>query len=102
MVARPDATKLKVTCFGILLAVNTSVICIWVPARLQISQRYIDINKIWDRVEKVIFAIVDITLNFYFIYIVKKNLISNGLAKHNLLFRVNLVLVGVTLAMDVG
>lgn len=102
MVIRSNATKLKWLCFLILLAINISVFCIWVPARLQISQRYIDINNIWDRMEKVIFAIMDAALNFYFIYVVKKRLISNGLHKYNRLYQMNLFLVGISIALDVS
>ncbi|KAH6893447.1 hypothetical protein B0T10DRAFT_527830 [Thelonectria olida] len=101
MVIRSNATKLKWVCFLILLAINISVFCIWVPARLQISQRFIDINNVWDRCEKVIFAIMDAALNFYFIYVVKKRLISNGLHKYNRLYQMNLFLVAISIALDI-
>lgn len=101
MVIRSNATKLKWLCFLILLAVNVSVFCIWVPARLQISDEYVSINNIWDRCEKVIFALMDAILNFYFIYIVKKRLISNGLQKYTRLYQMNLFLVGVSIALDI-
>jgi hypothetical protein len=29
--------------------VNISVYCIWIPARLQVSERYEFLNTIWDR-----------------------------------------------------
>lgn len=102
MVIRSNATKLKWLCFAILLAVNVSVFCIWVPARLQISDTYVHLNEIWDRCEKVIFAIMDAFLNFYFIYIVKKRLISNGLQKYNRLYQMNLFLVMISIALDVS
>ncbi|KAF4982473.1 hypothetical protein FZEAL_1898 [Fusarium zealandicum] len=101
MVVRSNATKLKWTCFLILLAVNISVFCIWVPARLQISERYIHLNEIWDRCEKVIFAIMDAVLNFYFIYVVKQRLVANGLQKYTRLYQMNLVLVGISIALDI-
>ncbi|KAG9122275.1 hypothetical protein FRC07_001430 [Ceratobasidium sp. 392] len=34
-----------------ITAINISVYCVWVPAKLQISQRYHDINIWWDRTE---------------------------------------------------
>lgn len=34
-----------------ITAINISVYCIWVPAKLQISGRYHDINVWWDRIE---------------------------------------------------
>ncbi|KAH6887042.1 hypothetical protein B0T10DRAFT_575493 [Thelonectria olida] len=101
MVVRSNATKLKWICFLLLLAVNISVMCIWVPARLQINEHYIHINEIWDRCEKVIFAIIDAALNFYFIYVVKKRLISNGLSKYTRLYQMNLFLVGISITLDV-
>lgn len=101
MVVRSNGTKLKWTCFLILLAVNISVFCIWVPARLQISERYIHLNEIWDRCEKVIFALMDAALNFYFIYVVKQRLVANGLQKYTRLYQMNLFLVAISIALDV-
>ncbi|KAM0326110.1 hypothetical protein ACHAQA_006703 [Verticillium albo-atrum] len=101
MTPRSRATRLKWICFGILLAINISVIVIWVPARLQINQRFVDINKIWDRVEKVLYAIMDAGLNIYFMYTVKRHLIMNGLRKYTLLYRVNLVLAVISISLDV-
>ncbi|KAM5342269.1 hypothetical protein ACJ41O_013235 [Fusarium nematophilum] len=101
MVVRSNGTKLKWICFLILFAVNISVFCIWVPARLQISERYIHLNEIWDRCEKVIFALMDAALNFYFIYIVKKKLVANGLAKYTRLYQMNMGLCTISIALDV-
>lgn len=102
MVIRSNATKLKWLCFVILLAINISVCCIWIPARLQINDTYIAVNAVWDRCEKVIFALMDATLNFYFIWIVKKRLISNGLQKYTRLYQMNLFLVCISIALDVS
>ncbi len=101
MVVRSNGTKLKWLCFLILLAVNISVFCIWVPARLQISEAYIHLNNIWDRCEKVIFAIMDAVLNFYFIYVVKQRLVANGLQKYTRLYQMNMFLCGISIALDV-
>ncbi|KAF5581576.1 hypothetical protein FPANT_8834 [Fusarium pseudoanthophilum] len=101
MVVRSNGTKLKWLCFLILLAVNISVFCIWVPARLQISETYIHLNNIWDRCEKVIFAIMDAILNFYFIYVVKQRLVANGLQKYTRLYQMNMFLCAISIALDV-
>ncbi|KAM0240254.1 hypothetical protein ACHAPO_002150 [Fusarium lateritium] len=101
MVVRSNGTKLKWLCFLILLAINISVFCIWVPARLQISERYIHLNEVWDRCEKVIFAIMDAILNFYFIYIVKQRLVANGLQKYTRLYQMNMFLCGISIALDI-
>ncbi|KAF2440021.1 hypothetical protein P171DRAFT_324955, partial [Karstenula rhodostoma CBS 690.94] len=84
-----------------ILCLNISVFCIWIPARLQISNRYIHINNIWDRVEKVLYLLVDACLNWYFIRIVKQNLVVNGLQKYNRLVRFNQRVIIVSLLMDV-
>jgi hypothetical protein len=82
--------------------INITVFCIWIPARLQISQRYIDINQIWDRIEKVLFAVVDLGLNLYFLYIVKSQLIACGLEKYRALYNFNIGMVVLSISMDVG
>ena len=82
---------------GFLGIINISVFIIWIPARLQISAEWIHINEIWDRIEKVLFLIVDAGLNIYFIHLVRTRLIANGLTKYNSLF-----LVSVSMSLDVG
>ncbi|KAM0200729.1 hypothetical protein ACHAPA_008171 [Fusarium lateritium] len=101
MVVRRNGTILKWTCFGILLAINISVFCVWIPARLQINETYIHVNNIWDRMEKVLFAIMDAALNFYFIWVVKKRLVANGLQKYTRLYHMNMFLVGISIALDI-
>ncbi|KAF5614373.1 uncharacterized protein FSUBG_253 [Fusarium subglutinans] len=101
MVVRRNGTILKWTCFGILLSINISVFCIWIPARLQISEKYIHVNEIWDRMEKVLFAIMDAALNFYFIWVVKQRLVANGLQKYTRLYHMNMVLVAISIALDI-
>ncbi|CAJ2512656.1 Uu.00g007750.m01.CDS01 [Anthostomella pinea] len=88
--------------FGLGLGlVNISVFCVWLPARLQISKTYINVNEVWDRVEKVIFCLIDASLNLYFIYLVRSKLISNGLAKYNRVFRFNLAIIACSVSLDV-
>jgi hypothetical protein len=96
------ARKLKWGVFAVMFAINISVFCIWIPARLQISQTYINVNNIWDRCEKAIIAVVDMGLNFYFIHLIRAKLISNGLTKYNALFRYNLGMIAISLALDVS
>lgn len=95
------AYRLKVTIAVLITAVNISVYCIWIPARLQISERYVHINEWWDRCEKVIYLIVDGALNFYFIYIVRVNLVIHGLTKYRRLTHFNMFIIGFSLSMDV-
>ncbi|KAI1276064.1 hypothetical protein F5Y07DRAFT_367982 [Xylaria sp. FL0933] len=86
---------------GALFLVNVSVYVIWIPARLQISPTWIHINDVWDRLEKVLFAIIDFSLSAYFAYLVRSKLIANGLVKYNRLFRYNVAMILFSLSLDV-
>ncbi|EXK76098.1 hypothetical protein FOQG_19143 [Fusarium oxysporum f. sp. raphani 54005] len=98
---KKHAYRLKVGVAVLITAVNISVYTIWIPARLQISERYIWINEWWDRVEKAIYLIVDGALNYYFIRIVQRNLVVVGLTKYRSLVKFNMCIVGFSLSMDV-
>lgn len=96
------ARRLKWTVVIILGFLNISVFVIWIPAHLQISPTWVYTNKIWDRVEKVIFCLVDGGLNLYFVFLVNTRLIAYGLTKYKILFRWNLVMIFVSLSLDVS
>ncbi|KAM0327585.1 hypothetical protein ACHAQA_005878 [Verticillium albo-atrum] len=85
----------------LITVINVSVYCIWIPARLQVSDTFIKVNVIWDRCEKVIYLLVDGALNFYFIRIVQQNLIQLGLRKYSNLVRFNMFIIVFSLGMDV-
>ncbi|RGP67057.1 hypothetical protein FLONG3_8620 [Fusarium longipes] len=101
MVNRQNAKWIKIWAFIIILCVNISVFVIWIPARLQVNDTWIKINKVWDRIEKVIFLLVDAGLNLYFIHLVRSRLIANGLTKYTSLFRYNLGMIAVSMTMDI-
>ncbi|KAH8664224.1 hypothetical protein BX600DRAFT_540721 [Xylariales sp. PMI_506] len=96
---RADMVKWGVAIFVGLI--NISVFIIWIPARLQISQRWMDINSWWDRCEKAMFAVIDIALNLSFIYFIRSKLIANGLEKYKKLFWCNLGMILVSMSLDV-
>jgi hypothetical protein len=102
MVDQGKADKLKWSVAVFIGLINISVFVIWIPARLQISDRWVTINTYWDRCEKSLFALCDIGLNFYFLYLVRSKLIANGLQKYNKLLRFNILMVCVSLSMDVS
>ncbi|KAL1862810.1 hypothetical protein Daus18300_008306 [Diaporthe australafricana] len=55
----------------------------------------------WDRVEKGIFALIDLCLNLYFIYLVRSELIVHGLTKYEALYKFNIVMIFCSLSLDV-
>lgn len=87
--------------FGLVLALNIGVYCIWIPAHLRISTTFVDINHYYSRCEKVIYTLADASLNVYFCYLVKSRLISAGMAKYTRLYRFNICIIVVNLSMDV-
>ncbi|KAI1343167.1 hypothetical protein F5Y15DRAFT_225771 [Xylariaceae sp. FL0016] len=93
--------RIKWGVFATMSMINISVYCVWIPARLQINTTWIVTNEIWDRVEKVIFCLIDASLNLYFIYLVRSKLIANGLTKYNKLFRFNLFIIAISMSLDV-
>ncbi|KAI1839704.1 hypothetical protein JX266_014085 [Neoarthrinium moseri] len=98
---KSHARMLKWSVFAIMAAINVSVFIIWIPARLEISDTWIHINSIWDRIEKCIFLLVDASLNFYFIHLVRHRLIDNGLTKYVPLYKFNMAMIGISVGLDV-
>lgn len=96
-----DERNLKLGLFLLMMLLTVSVSIVWMPARLQISPRAVLINNIWDRASKALFLAVDLSLNFYFLQTVHRRLISNGLLQYRLLFRVNVLMILIGVAMDV-
>lgn len=101
MVNKNRARRLRLVIFIIVIMINITVFCIWIPARLQINETYIRVNDVWDRTEKGVFAVVDAGLNCYFIYNVRTSLIKAGLTKYTPLFRFNLMIICISMALDV-
>ncbi|KAH6676754.1 hypothetical protein B0J14DRAFT_586251 [Halenospora varia] len=101
LIDRKKAIRLKTGVAILITAVNISVYCIWIPARLQVSAKYERVNNIWDRCEKVIYLLVDGALNWYFIYTVKTQLVNEGLVKYNRLVRFNMWIISFSLGMDI-
>jgi hypothetical protein len=95
-------TRLKWGTFGVLIAINVAVTCIWTPASLQLNETFISINNVFDRVQKSLLCVIDAGLNYYFIHLVRSRLIANGLTKYNRLFRFNLAMIGVSVSLDVS
>ncbi|KAF5368525.1 hypothetical protein D9758_002455 [Tetrapyrgos nigripes] len=73
--------------------INVTISCIWIPGRLQISETYIHVNAIADKVQKGLYLITDASLNWFFIYIVKKCLVDAGLTRYNELVKFNMLII---------
>jgi hypothetical protein len=82
--------------------INVTVFVIWIPARLQISDRWVLANAIWDRAEKCIFLVIDAGLNAYFMWLIRSKLVANGLTRYMTLFRFNMGMVCVSISLDVS
>lgn len=96
------ARKLKVSIFLAIAVINVSVFIVWIPARLQLSEKWMRVNDVWDRLEKVLFIVVDGGLNYYFMWLIKSKLVANGLTKYKLVYRFNLFMVFISLSLDVS
>jgi hypothetical protein len=102
ILVKETATKLTWIVFLILLILNFSVFIVWIPARLQISSEWIRLNTYWDRTQKGLFLLIDVALNYYFVYLVKARLIADVLDKYIPLFRFNLAMMGLSVSLDVS
>ena len=100
MLNRRRAKQLKISVVIGILCLNATVFCIWIPAKLEVNKTYERLNVVWDRIEKVIILLVDAGLNYYFIRVVKKQLIKPGLTKYQPLVQFNLWMIVISLAMD--
>ncbi|CAE6495195.1 unnamed protein product [Rhizoctonia solani] len=81
--------------------ISISVYCIWLPAKLQISETYIRLNWYWDHIEKILYLLTDAALNILFIRLIRQRLVSRGLKKFDKLVAMNLRMIFVSLSMDI-
>lgn len=67
------------------------------------SNTYVEINKYWDRISKVIICLIDAGLNYYFLRIVKQRLLDQyGLMKYSPLVTFNARLMFISVLLDVS
>ncbi|KAG9963036.1 hypothetical protein KCU61_g4287, partial [Aureobasidium melanogenum] len=101
---RVMAEKLKWATAIFISIVNICVMCIWIPAHMAKppSQTYVEINKYWDRVSKILICLVDAGLNWYFIHVVDARLVKqHGLRKYKPLIGYYTRLGILSICMDV-
>jgi hypothetical protein len=92
----------KIVTAVIITCICISVFCIWIPARMGVSETFVKINKIWDRCEKVIYLLVDLYLNIVYLHLVNTRLIGYGLTKYKKLLWFAIAMVTVSVSMDVS
>ncbi|KAF2728660.1 hypothetical protein EJ04DRAFT_388979, partial [Polyplosphaeria fusca] len=100
MTNKRQSRNLKLTLLGVVGLINISVYCVWIPARMNVSHALVRMNEIWDRIEKVLYLLIDLGLNVYFLWLVRSKLISRGLTKYTPLFRFNAGIVVISIMMD--
>ncbi|KAA1123183.1 hypothetical protein PGTUg99_020512 [Puccinia graminis f. sp. tritici] len=82
------------------LFLTAAVFSTWIPARLRVSDKFIQIDSIWYRVTRVICLLTNAGLNLTFIFSVHKTLVANGLKKYNTLLRFNAKIMALSLVLD--
>ncbi|RBR26950.1 uncharacterized protein FIESC28_00218 [Fusarium coffeatum] len=100
---RSTIFKLKWGTAIIITLVNIAVFVIWIPSHTvpPVSQTWVKVNDVWDRISKVIILIVDAGLNWYFLRTVKKRLVEqHNLKKYEPLVGFNAKLMIVSILMD--
>ncbi|EKJ67626.1 hypothetical protein FPSE_12207 [Fusarium pseudograminearum CS3096] len=83
MTNRRRARHLKWGLFISIICVNIAVCYIFTVAHLETAtfkQKYV--NIVFEKAEKSFFLIIDLTLNLYFLYLVRYRLIADGLNKY--------------------
>ncbi|KAK1752021.1 hypothetical protein QBC47DRAFT_63934 [Echria macrotheca] len=101
MSERRLATKLKCGLFLATACINIAVACIWIPAQLPSATAFqIKLNHAFEYAEKSFFLIVDLSLNLLFLYLVRFQLIANGLSKYWQLYHFNAGIVVISTSMD--
>ncbi|QYS99374.1 hypothetical protein H0G86_006511 [Trichoderma simmonsii] len=100
---RNTVFRLKWGTAAIITCINIAVFCIWIPAHTAppVSDLYVRINEIWDRISKILILLVDAGLNYYFLRTVKRRLVmQHGLSKYAPLVSFNAKLMVVSILMD--
>ncbi|EAT77148.2 hypothetical protein SNOG_15483 [Parastagonospora nodorum SN15] len=95
--------RLKWGTVAVITIINIAVFIIWLPAHTvpPVSETFVKINDVWDKVSKVLILIVDAGLNWYFLQTVKQRLVEgNGLTKYQPLVSFNAKLMVLSIAMD--
>lgn len=104
-VRRPRPAILRLAIAGIVLAVNITMFSVWLPLKLDHPVEVDDhppILLFWlPRVEKIMYLLIDVAINCFFLYHVKTNLMGVGFRKYCHLVSYNLKIIGLSVFCDV-
>ncbi|KAK8126566.1 uncharacterized protein PG998_002325 [Apiospora kogelbergensis] len=89
--------------------INISVFVIWIPSHVQpppsdetLLGWMVEINKVWDRITKVLILVLDAGLNAWFVSVVKKRLVKqHRLVKYKPLITFTNQMMVIAILMDV-
>jgi hypothetical protein len=101
MTSKRRAAKLKWALFLSIAGINIAVCYIWTTAQMPSATPYqIHVNHMFEKAEKTFFLVIDLSLNLYFLYLVRFRLIADGLGKYWMLFNFNAGIVVISTSMD--
>ncbi|KAK3357775.1 hypothetical protein B0T25DRAFT_517156 [Lasiosphaeria hispida] len=102
MASRRKARLLRWSLFGVIGCINISVGVIWTSATLPgATPAQKRLNFAYENVQKSLFLIIDLSLNLFFLYLVRFRLIADGLTKYWELYNFNAWIVVIATSMDV-
>lgn len=88
--------------FGVMTLITVSGSCSWLPASIELNPEIVRFNSVWDRCVKILFSLLDLSLNGLFLRLVYCKLVSAGLSKYWPLFWLNSLMVFVSISLDVS
>ena len=102
MVEKRRAAMLRWGLFIAIGLVNIPVCVIWTTAMLPGATPFHHVLNFWfEKAEKTFFLVIDLSLNLFFLYLVRSRLISDGLSKYWKLYHFNAGIVMLSTSMDI-
>ncbi|KAK8055636.1 hypothetical protein PG993_000863 [Apiospora rasikravindrae] len=107
--SRKTVTWVKWSTVAFVGLINISVFVIWIPSHVQpppsdenLLGWFVEINKVYDRITKVLILILDAGLNGWFVHVVKQRLVKqHRLVKYKPLISFTNKMMFISILMDV-
>lgn len=101
MVNQRQAKKLKLGLAALITPVCGTVLYVWTVGHFpEATPEQVTRNFRLEIAEKIFFLLIDLSLNLYFLYLVRYRLIAYGLTKYWKLFKFNVVFVIISTTFD--